>query len=49
MYRPFNIPIESIGEVIVIEQQWLLLQEQKINVHPQQAEITGIIDSIKKK
>ena len=49
MYRPCNSSIEPVGGATVIKQQWLLLQEQKRNIHPNQAAITDIIEAIKKK
>ena len=39
MYRPCDSPIESVGGSTVIKQQWLLLQEQKREIHPHKAAI----------
>ena len=49
MNQPCNSPIESVGGATVIKQQWLLLQKQKRYIHPHQAAITDIIDTIKMK
>ena len=49
MYRQFDSPIYSVGEATVIKQQWLLLQEQRKDIHPHNAAIIDIIEAIKKK
>ena len=49
IYRQFDSPIYSVGEATVIKQQWLLLQEQRKDIHPHKAAIIDIIEAIKKK
>lgn len=49
MYRPRDSPIDSVGGATVIKQQWLLLQEQKRDIHPHKAVIIDIMDAIKNK
>ena len=49
MYRPCDSPIESVGGATVIKQQWLLLQEQKREIHLHKAAIIDIMEAIKKK
>ena len=49
MYRPCNSPIDTVGGAKVIKQQWLLLQEQRREIHPHKAAIIDIMAEIKKK
>lgn len=49
MYTPCDSPIDLVGGTTIIKQKWLLLQEQKRDIHPHKTAIIDTMDAINKK
>ena len=49
MYRPCKGNISTVGDTILIKQQWLSIQQTERKEHPRDATITDIIIAINKK